>query len=137
MDRPYDDIPRQGRHQGGRIDEEPSTSVRAPLPPDDRRYALLRNAAEGTYRIHPFRGDSPAEAAGYEPVGHYASFEDLAPHLPDEAAYVVLENAETGEAYMDRADNLSSWPTDGDVDQVTLFADETAAAAYVDRRKRA
>lgn len=146
MDRPYDDIPQQGRHQGRPVEEEPSTSVRtepAPHPPEREpepphpAFGLYFNEAEGIYRIRSWQDEPPIDAeAGYTEVGTYDRLDALAPQLPEYARFIVFENPETGEAFYDKQGNITNWMPDERFVQVTLFRDETAAAAYVDTRRK-
>lgn len=141
MDRPYESIPSQGTHQGERVDEEPSTNVRAqpaPYPPEHEpeapAFGLYHNEAERTYRIRPWRDDAPPEA-GYTHV-ETGGLDALTSHLPESARFVVFENPETGEVYYDKQGNLTGGVPGGGFTQLTVFGDEIAAAAYADERQR-
>lgn len=148
MDRPYDSIPRTGRHGGEQRDEEPSSSVRAPDAPhpparEPERpapaYHLYHNEAEGIYRIHSWQAEAPGAPEGeadYRPVGRYDAVDALIEQLSDQARYVVFENSETGDVYYSSEQNLTSWATDDRFDRVTVFNDNEAAAAYVEARQR-
>ena len=147
MDRQYDSIPRQGRHLGSDISEEPTTSVRAqeavkPRPQSEAGGVIVAayNESEGRYRVRRWANAArvvPEE--GYEEVRRLpegASAEDLRADAPERGRFVVLENTQTGEVYFDRKSALSdNWTDNGRYDQVTLFDDEESAASYADSRK--
>lgn len=147
MDRQYDSIPRQGRHRGSKLSEEPTTSVRAqeavkPRPENEAAGVMVGafNKAEGRYRIRRWASSANVTLdKGYEEVRRYpesASLDDLRADAPHGGRFVVLENTRTGEVHFDRQSELSdNWTNKGRYDQVTLFADEESAAAYADSRK--
>lgn len=60
MDRPYDDIPRQGKHLGEDVHEEPTTNVRSQkaVSPGEAGKKKKRSAAESAKDV-----DSTAESA--------------------------------------------------------------------------
>lgn len=151
-DRLYNNLPRQGRHQGQRADEEPTTSVRAqpaprPEPPTNtvsspRAYRLDRHKEEGHYRVHSWSSEAmePPPAPEYEEVDRFDRFPALTQHvsaMDEPPRFIVLENSETGEVYYDHERDLSdNWAEEGAFDQATVFTDEPAAAAYADRRRQ-
>ena len=142
MDRPYDSIPRQGRHEGGDLEEEPTTSVRAqPAPhpparepePPAPSFGLYYNERDGIYRIRSWHSEAPGEAeTGYTTVGTYDRVDAVVEHLPEYARFIVFENPETGEVYYDREGNITGGLAGGQYARISIFEDETAAAAYAD-----
>jgi hypothetical protein len=163
MDRPYDSIPRQGKHQGEDVHEEPSTNVRAQeaSPPDTEDKAQAAEAAEdagtpdgsgrrilqfsqyqahGRYRLRRWTEETGMKAAeGFEEISRSAdddvSASAVFDQLPEGPLYVVFENLENGEVFYERDSDLAgSWMGDSEYDQVTIFEDEEAAAEYAASR---
>lgn len=149
MDKPYKNIPRQGSlpNVEGGPDHKTTTSVRAQPAPDATRpsgpasatYQLLHHEEEGQYRLRAWKPDAEITATGgYAELKRYTTQKELTAgleELPDEPRFIVLENTETGEVYFGRENNLSDdWMEGGRFDQVTLFGDETEAAAYAEAR---
>lgn len=137
-----------GVHRGGDIDEEPTTSVRAPMPPDPHseegrssssRHRLFYNEEEGTYRVISWHVE-PIDVAdpNFREVGSYShdELDELVAHLPEREHYIVLENPETGEVVVQREQLLNNWLSDGQYMQLTVFTDEQAALAYADDRRQ-
>ena len=146
MDRTYENIPQQGQHQGAGVREDLSTSVRAEpaaYPPEHDRgapptaFELYHHEAEGVYRIRAGSAEAPHDTdPHYAHQGRYDHIDQLAAQLPEYARFLVFENPTTGEAFYDKQGNVTNWtPSDGFV-QVSVFRDESAAAAYADRHNR-
>lgn len=148
MDRPYDDIPRQGEHLGESLDQEPTTNVRAQKParpsePSGESEAFFQfsyNKAEGLYRIRRRQRESEAAPEdGYKEIDRIPEGEtltDIVEQLTDKPRFVVFENLDSGDVFFDRESDLSEdWTGDGRFDQVTIFEDEDEAAAYAERRE--
>jgi len=163
MDRPYDSIPRQGKHLGEDVHEESTTNVRAQeaAPPDadakvrehdtkddpaaasasgPGEVLFSRDDASGRYRIRRGRTASGAEEDdGFQELGRARDDESatsLFDQLPEGPLFVVFENMETGEVFYDRDSDLAgNWDGDGEFDQVTIFGDEEAAAEYAASRQ--
>ncbi len=149
MDRPYDNIPRQGEHLGRDHDEEPTTNVRAQeaVKPTSAESAdggviqHLYNETEGRHRIRRWPNASEITAVpGYEEtqrIPEGKSLTDIFEALSGQDQYVVLENVESGKVHFDRNTELSeNWTGNGEYDQVTIFHDEEAAAAYASSRRK-
>lgn len=145
MNRPYDSIPRQGKHLGRKVDEEPSTNVRAPnapkLSPDAEVGVLQLSHSEerGHYRIRRWENEDDVRLEeGYKEIRRLPAGETLETiyeALPAGDRFFVLENAETGETYFDRDRALADHWTDEDrFDQATIFSAEEAAASYASAR---
>lgn len=144
MSKPYETLTTQGVHRGGKIDEEPTTNVRAEPAPnpenyDSRKvkptYQLLHNKEKGQYRVRVWNDEISEEGpADYTEVGRYASHDEFSTAFAkhqDDPAYVVLENTSSGEVYFDQEQNLNGdWTGSGQFDQVTIFRDEEEAATY-------
>ena len=148
MDRPYDSIPRQGKHLGKDLDEEPTTNVRAqpaakPTSDDSTSGGIIQcsfNAAAGRYRIRRWPDESKVSPGeGYEElrrVPEGSPPDEILEALPDAPHFVVLENSETGEVFFDKESDLSgNWTGDGQFDQVTVFDTEEAAENYASERQ--
>lgn len=157
-DRSYDSIPRQGEHQGGEVREEASTNVRAqeaaPPPVDEEIVKSSRAGAadpesefsggiiqfshretDGLYRIRRWRSEPDTKAADeFEELEQLPGGEPMTglyEQLPDGPMFVVFENSDSGEVFFDADSDLGGdWTGDGRFDQVTIFRDEQAAAAY-------
>lgn len=146
MDRPYDDIPsRAGTHRGPGVDEEPTTSVRAPkaaYPPEEEpkppapAFRLYYNEREGVHRVHSWHTE-PIDVTdeGYQEIGQFAHSEagELMKRLPDRPRFYVLEDPETGDVLVEPEGDVTNWLEDGRYSQISIFGDENAAAAYADR----
>lgn len=143
MDRPYDDIPRQGEHAGKPLDSEPSTSVRAqqPVRPLEKSKAttslhvLSVDRDRGLYRLDLVpreRADEPVE--GFEEVArvpHGGDLGGLFERIPELSKHAVFENTAGGERYYDADRRLSeNWTDEGAYDRVTIFADKDEADEY-------
>lgn len=147
MARQYESIPRQGRHRGSDLSEEPTTSVRAqeavkPRPESEAGGVIVSayNESEGRYRIRRWaNAANVALEKGYKEVRRFpenVSADELRSDTPEGERFVVLENTRTGEVYFNRMSEFSdNWTNNGRYDQVTLFENEKAAAAYADSRK--
>lgn len=150
MDRAYDDIPRQGEHRTGRMDEEPTTNVRGQDPPHplDRSKTtreiiqLLANEDQGTYRlvVRPKDGGGPPET-GYSEVASVPVGGDvgaLLDRIPEPSRYAVFESTTGGTVRFDE-DRLvtKDWAAEGVYDQVTVFREMDAASTYAKERHEA
>ena len=136
MKRQYEDIPQQGEHRKGSIEEEPSTNVRAQDP-------VLPTERSKTHRNEPLRVRiwKRGDGDGFEELEHFESdgdYQKALEKLPSERRYVVFENTGTGEVYYDEESDLGGdWTGEGRFDQVTIFEDGAEAARYVEKRSEA
>lgn len=149
MNKPYEDLSTQGKHQDKPEGVEPSgMEVRAQEAPDLSNseskpvYQLAHHESGGYYRLRTSADpETAALEEGYREIGRYSSDEDLAraiDELPERGAFIVMENSENGEVYYDRQANVTSGFTgSSDYDQVTFFRDEEKAAAYAQERESA
>lgn len=143
MDRPYDDIPRQGEHAGKPLESEPTTSVRAqqPVRPFDKSkktaglHVLSVDRDRGLYRLDLVpreRADEPIE--GFEEVARVPQGGDLGglfERIPDLSKHAVFENTAAGERHYSADRRLSeNWTDEGAFDRVTIFADKEEADEY-------
>ncbi len=131
------------KHEDRGTDE--GTVVRAPKAEDDRdpnaqperTVQLSHNADRSRYRLRGWM-EGMTDYPGYTELGRHPEG-DLAQALeglPDKPRFVVFENTETGEVYLDRENNLGdNWTGGGKFDQVTLFEDETDAAEYAEQQQ--
>lgn len=163
MARPYENIPRQGRHRGKAVYEEPTTNVRSQQalhPRADERPArhvatkepekigakgseedlvqILRSDETGQYRLRRLQAEGEAEIPeGFIEVDRKpdrGSMSELLDHLPEQPI-LVLENTSTGEVLIQAESDLSGGWVGGDFDQVTIFADQSDAEEYADARR--
>jgi hypothetical protein len=146
MSRQYDDIPVQGQHRKGAHHEETSTNVRAQQPvlhldhsnQGSPEHHLSNDESARTYRIKLWQ-DGDVSGQVFADLGS-ASTEDeyrrIMERLPDQPRFLVFENSETGDVYYDREGALGGdWTGGGQFTQVTIFNEESAAAAYVESRQ--
>jgi hypothetical protein len=148
----HSDLAPTGRYTGPDIEKErPGTDEgvvqRYPRAEDDpkgdhpvgRMVQLSHDADRARYRLRRWR-EGQADSERYTELGRHHE-DDLAQaleQLPDKPRFVVFENTDTGEVYLDRENNMgSNWTGDGRFDQVTLFEDETDAADYANERQDA
>jgi hypothetical protein len=131
------------KHEDRGTDE--GTVVRAPKAEDDRdpnakverTVQLSHSADRSRYRLRGWM-EGIADDADYTELGRHQEGElaQALEQLPDKPRFVVFENTETGEVYLDRESNLgNNWTGGGKFNQVTMFEDETDAAAYADERQ--
>lgn len=151
MGHTYDDIPATGQHRGEGADQNVTSSVRAqearselapPPKPVHRVFRLTLHEPEGYYQLRAWTTEEPdTPLEGTREIGRYGSQSELTKglaSLPGEDRFVVFEDSATGELYYEREQNVTGdWLGDTQFDQVSIFSTEEAAAAYVERRKRA
>lgn len=148
MDRAYDDIPRQGKHQGPALDEEPTTSVRAqeavkPTAQDETAFGVTvfaYNEEAGRYQVRRWKSESevdlPEDYSEIRRVRESEPATEMLDAIPGDGQFVVLENAESGDVYFDREFELTdNWSDEGRFNQFTVFEDEEAAAEYANSRQ--
>ncbi len=151
MNRPYDSIPRAGGPHLKKIDRKHSSlNVSAPPAPDfDKRpvrkkqgqtFQLSYNEVLGSYRVNMWKSGTGKNEEGYTELSRHSTTTELASTLDDASSslgYVVLENSDTGEVFLEQELNLrGDWTQEGRFDRITTFADEEAAVAYADQRKK-
>ena len=150
MNRPYDNIPRQGEHLTDPLKTEPTSNVRAQEAPhpirrskETRRvFRLLKNEADGSYRLDAVQKDAePVPDGGYEVIarvpeaGDVGSLYDL---LPGPPRYAVFENTDSGTVYYAPDRQVSGdWTDDEMFDRVTIFTDAARAEAHAEARRAA
>jgi len=145
--RPYDSLPRTGRHtDDSGATHESGMNVRAPLPPDEqkspakvtRTYQLVYDRGRGCHRVRT-REDAPV-GDECDVIGRYETDQALIAALedvPDKPSIAVFEDEDAGKVYMEHLTQLSdNWVGGGQFDQVTFFADEESANQYVEERQR-
>ena len=143
MDRPYDNIPRQGEHLTGSVDSEPTSNVRAqqPVAPLDKSkktqgiYVLSQHEERGLYRLHKRPMDREDEdMEGFEEVARVPEGGDMGglfERIPDLSEHVVFENTESGKRYYDAEERLTTtWADEGKFDRVTIFTDKDEASEF-------
>lgn len=148
MDRPYDNIPRQGEHLTDPIDSEPTTNVRAqqPVRPLDKSketqgvFVLSQHKERGLYRLSKLpkeRADEQME--GYEEVARVPEGGDMGglfERIPDLSEHAVFENTDSGKRYYDAEKRLrTTWAEEGKFDRVTYFTDKDEATQYAEAVK--
>jgi hypothetical protein len=145
--RPYDSIPRTGKHQDIPDSEhESGMNVRAPLPPDDdaetgqvaRTYQLEFDRGIGCHRVRT-RDEAPV-GDECDVIGRYQTDQDLISALhdmPERPNVAVFEDAGARSVYMEHLSQLSdSWVGESHFDQVTFFQNEEDATRYAEQRQR-
>ncbi len=146
----HDDLAPTGSYNGPDPKHEDSSSddgteVRALEAEDDRdpnaaveqTVQLSHSADRSRYRLRNWR-EGLADYPGYTELSRHPKGElaQALEQLPDKPRFVVFENTDTGEVYLDRENNLGdNWTGDGKFDQVTLFEDETDAAEYAEKQQ--
>lgn len=143
MNRPYHDIPRQGRHVGPRDTSEPTTSVRAQQPVQPLRkskatasmHVLSVDQEKGIYRVDVVptdRSDSPV--SGFQEVARVPAGGDLGGllgEIPPDSRHMVLENTSAGtRSYAAGRELNRSWTGAGTYDRVTIFTNQNEADEY-------
>ncbi len=147
MEKPYADLTTEGTHRGDVDAKHSGMNVRAPQPEDvtasgspvKRTFRYSQNEESGARRIAwQAEGDVPTPDEGYTPMGSFTSMDELGQKFAwmheSRNRYAVFENSETGERKMLNETDLSGdWTAGGQYDRVTVFDDENAAAAFVDK----
>ncbi len=102
-----------------------------------RMVQVSHSADRSRYRLRGWM-EGLTDDPGYTELGRHDEGElaQALEQLPDKPRFVVFENTDTGQVYLDRENNMGSdWTGGGQFDQVTLFEDETDAAAYAEERQ--
>ena len=155
-----DDIPTSGKHpENDEGDFETGTNVSAQEPPapiasqsiDEGKespgeksevatYQLLHNEESGHYHVRALREDAPDPLEGFEEVKQFderPTYDDATSGMPDGPRYVVFENTDTGEVFVDLESNVSdNWSDNDRFDSFTLFESEEEASAYADKKQK-
>ncbi|MEX2399296.1 MAG: hypothetical protein WD423_00900 [Rhodothermales bacterium] len=147
MNRPYENIPRQGTRVADETDAEPTSSVRALDPPNATQrsketrfvHVLLFDPSVSCYRIErrPTDGEAAAseELREIDRVPEHGDLLRLYDHLPDEARHAVFEGEkEENASYVEGWDPAGDWTHDGKYARVTIFSEAEEAASFTDRR---
>lgn len=142
------DTPIPGRHNDrGTTPDEPYT-MPTELPEDAATprparptFQLMEHPQEDTYRIRSWtEAETVAATEDYDELGQYEARDALAPHMDDfreSHRFVVLENTDTGDVYVEREQNLTAFFDGGTYNQATFFSSEEAASAYANRQQEA
>lgn len=150
MSEPYRSIPRAGGPHLKKIDREHSSlNVSAQPAPDFRKprfswkkkpaFQVSYNEERGSYRVRKWKSGLSDQEQGYTELSRHSTTAELASALEEAApsmGFVVLENSDTGEVFMEPEVNLrGDWTHEGRFDRFTTFKDEAAAAEYAKSRQ--